>query len=119
MIKKIKGTNAKLINEGSDLTDQVKVMNGRLKEIKAILTEDLGEGTFTTKKGYSLCISSFDKWTDVTPESALNALKKMRLGQRYQEVIKVQITPLKKLIGEARLDDLRAVISKTFRCTFK
>ena len=119
MSTKVKGKTAKLIDEGSLLDTDIKTINNRLKEIKLLLTEDLGEGSFVTKRNSTVCIKFTDKYADIVPNEALNTLTKMQLGARFPECIKVMITPLKKLIGDTNLQALRVLTGKTSRVSFK
>ena len=107
-----------LIEDGYDLDQKIKKLTADFNAIKEEV-KGLGDGTFMTKKGRSVVISSTPKYTDVNPTEAFKWLKKNGFKSQFDSVFKVAITGLKKLTGDAVLNGMRQEVTSTVRASFK
>lgn len=117
----IKGKRALLIAEGCKLNKEKKAVEARLKEIKKELEEsgiDMA-GTYTNEAGDSLNISETEKFTDIDPKKVLNWLRKNKLTSQFPDTVKVQITPLKKLVPESVYSKWRSPLDSVLRWSWK
>ena len=122
MAIKITGTDAKLISEGTELSKQIKLQQDRMKEIKALLTDSLdpiGAETYVTKSGAVLDITVRRQWEEPDPKEVLKRLKLHKLGNKFPEVVKVLITPLKRLLPADEVDDMRTEKEASLTWSFK
>jgi len=118
VVKLMKGKKALLIAEACKLDKQKKAAEKRIKEIKAEI--DLNkDGTYKNEAGDSLVISSAEKFTDIEPKKVMAYLKKMKMQARFSETIKVQITPLKKLVPESTIATWRKPLDPTIKYSWK
>ena len=116
--KIMKGKKALLIAEGCKLNTQKKAVVKRLDEIKVEI--DLAEdGTYKNEAGDVLVISSSDKFSDIEPKKVMAYLKKNDMKARFSEVIKVQITPLKKIVPESIIDKWKVALDPVIKFSWK
>ena len=88
VVKIMKGKKALLIAEGCKLNKKKKDAEKRLAEIK-IEIDLTADGTYKNEAGDSLVISSSEKFTEIEPKKVLAYLKKMKMGARFPETIKI------------------------------
>jgi hypothetical protein len=118
MAKKLIGNRAVLLAEACKLTKAKKEAEERIKEIK----EELGPleaGDYINKAGDILSIIESQNYTELNPKQVLEWLKKQRMGKLFFTVVKIQLTPLKKVMPETQINKLRNATTKTFRYSFK
>jgi hypothetical protein len=119
MATKVKGNTAKLINRGCAINDEIKELGEELKEIKAKLTK-LEKGTYATAAGSVLSVSVTEKFEDISPAKVEEELKKIRQGRKFFDCIKIQITPLKKILPSDVIKKLKGnATGFIHRLTFK
>lgn len=114
----LKGKNALLLAEGCKLNKQKKELEKRLEAIK----EEMGlkdEGTYTNEAGDELNIAEVEKFTDIEPKKVLTWLKNNGMSARFSECVKVQLTPLKKLVPESVYTKWRKPLDPSTRWTWK
>jgi len=136
----ITGKQAKLVNEANELikankeiqvkrqakinvimaefAEEEKKNNTRLTTIEESLN-DLKPGTFVTKKGSQVIVETKENRTWPSPEAVKEWLKSHRLGNSFNDVIKVQMGALKKVMSDTDIDSITALINKTKKITFK
>lgn len=111
-----------LLAKGCDLDKNIKSQKKELDAIKKKL-EKLGSGTYTNSMGDVMLISETDKFTDIEPITLYEFLKKLRKSKEIFKCVKVQLTPLKKLLSVLGNDDalgkLRKKTGTSCRITFK
>lgn len=116
--KLLKGRKALLLAEGCKVKKQMKEAEERLKEIKDEM--DLkNPGTYKNEAGDELVINETEKFSEISPVTVLNYLKKKGMASRFPETVKVQITPLKKVVPESMIDKWRTPLDSILRCTWK
>ena len=118
MAKMLKGRKALLLAEGCKIKRQMKMHEERLKEIRSELGFD-SAGIYRNEAGDELVISETEKFTEISPKSVLNYLKKNNMASRFPETVKVQITPLKKLVPETVINRWRKPLDPILRWTWK
>jgi hypothetical protein len=114
----LKGDKAVLLAEGCKINKEKKKAEKRLAEIK----KEIGikaPGTYVNKAGDELVIAETEKWSDISPKKVLDYLKKNRLSNRFPEVVKVQMAPLKKLVPETIIEKWRFPLDSILRWTWK
>ena len=116
--KLIKGKKALLLAEGCKLNKIKKDAEKRLKEIK-IEIDFKKDGTYKNEAGDELVVSESEKFSDIQPKKVLVYLKKMKMMSRFPEVIKVQITPLKKIIPESTYAKWRTKLDPIIKFSWK
>ena len=117
-VKIIKGRKALLLAEGCKLNKIKKDAENRLKEIKAEI-EFNSSGTYKNEAGDQLVIAETKKFSDIPPKKVLDYLKKMKMNSRFPEVIKVQLTPLKKVVPETIISKWRTPLDSVLRWSWK
>lgn len=118
MEKMLKGRKALLLAEGCKLRKEAKVIEGRLAEIKAEMNINTA-GTFRNEAGDELVISETAKFSEISPGTVLSYLKKKRMSNRFPEIVKVQITALKKVVPESVVDKWREPLDAVMRWNWK
>jgi len=118
MSKVFKGKKALLIAEGCKLSKEKKRVEERMKEIKKELGT-LSPGTYENEAGDSLVVSEMEKFSDINPKKVLDYLKKQKMVGRFPETVKVQITPLKKIVPESVIERWRTPLDSVSRWSWK
>ena len=114
----LKGKKAVLLAEGCKLKKEIRAREERLKEIKKQI--NLKEtGTYRNEAGDTLVVSETEKFTDIAPKNVLNYLKKNGMISRFPEVVKVQLTPLRKLVPEKVINRWRKPLGSITRYSWK
>ena len=114
----LEGKNALLLAEGVKFNKIKKDAEKRLSEIK----EKIGikeEGIYKNEVGDILDVSVMDKNSDIEPKKVLAYLKKMKMTSRFSEVIKVQITPLKKIVPESIIEGWQIKLDPIIKYSWK
>jgi len=114
----LEGKNALLLAEGVKFNKIKKDAEKRLSEIK----EKIGikeEGIYKNEVGDILDVSVMDKNSDIEPKKVLAYLKKMKMTSRFSEVIKVQITPLKKIVPESVIEGWQIKLDPIIKYSWK
>lgn len=117
MARMLKGRKALLLAEGCKLRKQGKAIDERLKEIKGEL--DFVDGVYRNEAGDELVVSDSEKYSEISPRDVLMYLKRKQMSNRFPEVVKVQITALRKVVPDSMVDKWRNVIDHTYRWTWK
>ncbi len=108
MATKIAGKQAKLVDQGASLNAEIKALQEELKEVRASLKEyDMQVGSYATRNGSVLKIIESGTFADVSPKEAHAEMKKLRLGKHFPEVVKINITSLKRFLSEDIVKKLR------------
>lgn len=118
VVKTFKGKKALLLAEGCKLNKVKKDAEKRLKEIKEEIDIAV-EGTYTNEVGDKLVVSESDNYTDIDPKDVKMYLKNNKMLKRFSETIKVQLTPLKKLVPESVYDTWRSKLDPTLKFSWK
>lgn len=114
----LEGQKALLLAEGCKIRKEMKVLEERLAEIKDEM--DLGKkGTYKNSAGDSLVIAETEKFSEISPKAVLDYLKKQKMSSRFPETVKVQLTPLKKIVPESMIDKWRIPLDSILRWTWK
>jgi hypothetical protein len=109
-----------LIETGAALDAEIKEATERFKLLKEEINElTQGGKKYVTPNGHSLTVSESDKYTDVDPAAAKQALRDKRLGKFFLDVVKVQLTGLAKYLSETELNELREKVGSTRRLSFR
>lgn len=114
----LEGKEALLLAEGCKQNKIKKEAESRLAEIR----DEIGlkkEGVYTNSAGDKLDVSTLPKFSDVNPKDVLDYLKKIKMTARFPEVIKVQITPLRKIVPESTIDGWRVELDPTIKFSWK
>lgn len=116
--KLLKGRKALLLAEGCKVKKELKKSEERLKEIRKEL--DLNNsGTYKNEAGDELVIGKTENFSEISPVTVLSYLKKKRMSSRFPETVKVQITPLRKVVPESMIDKWRTPLDPTFKWSWK
>ena len=118
MARLFKGKKALLLAEGCKLNKEIKERNERLSEIKDEL-DITKPGTYRNEANDELVVSETEQFSDIAPQDVLAYLRKKKMGKRIWECVKVQLTPLRKVIPEDKIDEMRIKLRTTFRYSFK
>ena len=118
MERLLKGKRALLLAEGCKLAKEKKAIEARLAEIKKEI-QLIEPGTYYNEAGDTLTIAETIKFTDISPKSVLSYLKKNRMANRFPECVKVQITPLKKIVPESVITRWRTPLDPIQRWNWK
>jgi hypothetical protein len=114
----LEGTNALLLAEGCKLSKIKKDAEKRIAEIK----KKIGlkeEGIYKNEVGDILDISVMDKNSDIEPKKVMAYLKKMKMTARFPEVIKVQLTPLRKIVPESVIEGWQIKLDPIIKYSWK
>lgn len=137
-----KGKNAKLLVEAVELTNKkseitkkvneetqkiYKKYQVELDEIKSSLeniekklnVKTLTDGDYFDKKGNVLTVKTDISYSHPTVEDTKELLKTKRKGRLFNSVVKVQLTPLNKILTKEEIMSLRKELSKTVKWVFK
>lgn len=115
---KINGAEGKLVSKGAELDKEIKRLTTELSDIKEKMTT-WKTGKYITSSGSSVTISETDKYSEIDPAAAKQALRDKRLGQFFLKCIKIQVTELGKLLSDVELNSLREKVGKVRKCSFK
>jgi len=120
MSTKLIGKKGLLLAEGCKLNKEKKEIDKRLKEIKGELTGFINEdGSYTNAAGDILVVAAKEQYTEIDGKEVLSYLKTQKMGKRVWEVLKVQVTPLKKLVPDEVIDGMRSIKSVSLSFCFK
>jgi len=114
----LEGKNALLLAEGAKLNKIKKEAEKRLTEIK----KELGikePNTYKNEAGDALVVSIMDKNSDIEPKKVMAYLKKMKMTARFPEVIKVQLTPLRKIVPESVIEGWQIKLDPIIKYSWK
>jgi hypothetical protein len=118
MSKKLVGKRGLLLAEGCKLSKEKKEIENRIKEIKKGLRISEA-GSYTNDAGDVLVVAASEQYTEIDGKEVLAYLKTQKMGKRVWECLKVQVTPLKKLVPDEVIDKLREVKGISLRYCFK
>lgn len=118
MSKKLIGKRGLLLAEGCKLGKEKKAIDERMKEIKKSLKINEA-GSYTNAAGDVLIVAAYEQFTEIDGKEVLDYLKTQKMGKRIWECLKVQVTPLKKLIPDEVIDGMRSVKGISLRYCFK
>ena len=107
-----------LLAEASKLNKAKKEIEDRLKKIK-ILFGPLEKGKYKNAAGDELTISETLKFTEIDPKKVFAYLKKDKRMSSFPGTVKVQLTPLKKVIPESVFAKWRKPMDSIMRWSFK
>ena len=110
---------AKLINSGCELSARIKEDTVELKNIKEKLS-NMEKGTYTTAKGGVVSVVKTKKYNPISPSDVEAELRKLRKGRDFFTVVKILVTPLRKVLPEKIVAKLQgASIGEDTRLSFK
>jgi len=118
MSKLLKGRKALLLAEGCKLKKEIKARDSRLREIK----DEIGlheANTYRNEAGDELVIAQTEKFSEISPRTVLTYLKKKKMSNRFPEIVKVQITALRKVVPDSMVDSWRNSLDSVLRWTWK
>lgn len=118
MAKILKGKKALLLAEGCKIKKELKIKEERLNEIKNEININ-ESGTYRNEAGDELVIAETEKFSEISPGTVLTYLKKKKMSNRFPEIVKVQITPLKKIVPESMINRWRTPLDSILRWTWK
>lgn len=118
MTTTLTGEKALLLAEGCKLDKEKKVIEKRLKKIKETFSNEK-PGTYKNKAGDQLTISETDTFTEINPKTVFEYLKRNKMMVHFPSTVKVQITPLKKVIAESVFSKWRTKLDPIKRLSFK
>ena len=113
----LNGKKGELIDEGSRLNAEKKIIEDRLKEIKAELSE-LPPDKYESEMGVVI-VSESEQFENIAPKTVLNYLKKNKMVSHFPDTVKVNVTALKKVVPEVVFNKWRKPKGKVKRFTFK
>lgn len=114
----LQGKKALLLAEGAKLNKVKKEAEKRLSEIRAEL--DIKEaGTYKNEAGDMLAVSVMVKFSDIDPKNVMSYLKKMKMAARFPDVIKVQLTPLRKIVPESIINKWQIPLDPIIKFSWK
>ncbi len=118
MSKMLKGRKALLLAEGCKLKKEAKLLEERLKEIRIEIGFD-SAGTYRNEAGDELVIAETTKFSEISPRTVLSYLKKKQMSNRFPEIVKVQITALRKVVPDSMVDKWRKPLDGILRWSWK
>lgn len=112
--------SALLLAEACKLNKEGKVIEKRISEIKVALGKlKLAAGKYVNDAGDTLGISETPKFEDLNPKTVFDYLKKNKLMVHFPNVVKVQMTELKKVVPELVIKRWQKPLDPIQRWTFK
>ena len=117
MTTQLEGTQALLLAEACKINTVKKEIEGRLKEIKEELS--LSKGSYKNSAGDKLTISETEKFTEINSKKVFDYLKKNKMMASFPGTVKVQLTPLKKVVPESTYNKWRKPLDPISRWIFK
>lgn len=118
MSKLLKGEQALLLAEACKIDKEKKEKEARIAEIR-IEIKLKKAGTYKNQAGDMLTIAETEKWTDIDPLKLKNYLKRNNSLSKFFGLVKVQMTPLKKLVPETAINKMRSKLDSSLRWSFK
>lgn len=103
------------IDEAGKLDKNLKAMTIRLKELKVDLADYFRETGVKKEEGakYGVTFSVTPKYSEIDPVECHTLLEQRGHGARLLEVVKIQVTPLKKFLSGEEVDSLRDKTGET------
>lgn len=114
----LKGKKALLLAEGCKINKEKKKLEKRLAEIKAEIDLKVPD-TYLNEAGDELTVSEVPNFSDVDPKKVIDYLRKQKLSTRFPEVVKVQITALRKIVPESVFSKWRIALDSSMKFTWK
>lgn len=114
----LEGDDALLLAEACKLDKTKKVAEKRLKVIKIALGLDT-KGEYTNKAGDLVTVSVSPKKSDVDPMELQKKLKEQKKESKFWSCVKVQLTPLKKVLVQDEIDKMQFDLDDIIKCSFK
>ncbi len=114
----LEGDDALLLAEACKLDKSKKAADKRLKEIKIDLDLFLA-GDYTNKAGDTVKVSSSAKKSEIDPLELFRLFKGKKIVKRFWSCIKVQLTPLKKVIATTEIEALQTDLDPIIKYSFK
>jgi len=114
----LEGKQALLLAEGCKIDLRMKEDKKRLDAIKEEL--DLKEaGTYRNEIGDTLVISTQEKKSEIDPKKLFTIMDKKGIKDKFWNVIKVQITELKKVVPESAIAKMHYSLDSIIKYSFK
>jgi len=107
-----------LLAEASKLNKTKKEIEDRLKEIKKDFGP-LAKGKYKNNAGDELTISETLKFTEISSRTLFDYLKRNKLMTHFPSLVKVQLTPLKKVVPETVYSKWRKPLDSIMRWNFR
>lgn len=114
----LESDRALLLAEACKLNKEIKKAEKRLKAIKVELSFDT-KGDYVNKAGDKVVVSLTPKKSDIDPQRLYKLMLKNKMQGRFWGVVKVQLTPLKKVIPESAIEKLQNDLDPIVKCSFK
>lgn len=95
-----------LLMEACKLDKKKKATEKRLKEIKEKLNL-IEKGEYTNTAGDIVKITITPKKSEIDPQELYNIMTKKQIGKKFWGCVKVQITPLKKVVPETAIEKMQ------------
>lgn len=114
----LEGKDAVLLAEACKINADKKDLEEKLKKIKEELCLNT-KGKYTNLDGDIVTISVTAKKSEIDPKIAYDYFKKRKILNRFWSCLKVQLTPLKKVVPSNIIEswrfDLDPIIKHTFQ----
>lgn len=117
MATMLTGAQAKTLHEACTTSKKIASLEEKLSICKELL--DLDAGSYVNSKGDVVSICDTKKYSDVNSEKVLTWMKSKRLGSKFIECVKIQITPLRKFMEDVDINRFRKLLKTSKRYTFK
>lgn len=114
----LKGDKALLLAEAVKLNKEKNQCEDRISAIKVKMGV-MTAGTYTNQAGDKLVISEIERYAEIDPKKVMDYLRKQKLVSQFPSTVKVQITPLKKLVPQATIAKWRKFVDSSLRWSFK
>lgn len=114
-------TNAEKVDRGRFLSASIKKMEDELEEIKKTLKAHAKKHTLLEIAGKK-AVAKFSPtgWTSVDSLALFKKMKALKQKDKFWKLVKVQIGPAKKLLGEVVFEDIADTGSIPYnKITFK
>ena len=102
------------IDEAGKLDKLIKANTVKLKDLKSQLADHFKELGSKKEEGtkYKVSFSVTPRYSDISPVACHDLLEARGLGAHILEVVKIQVTPLKKFLSGEEVDSLREKTSE-------
>ena len=119
-----KSITGKLTKKQNNIINDICELQEQMKDIKEIMDRmkdsiDLPAGKYITNQKHTLNVVDVQIYADITPVDMHTALKRMKIGKRWVECVKVNLTMLKKVLPGNVIEDLREEKCIQVRSTYK
>ena len=112
------GKNAILLADACRLNLEKKAIEEKIAAIKVKMNLKKA-GKYANAAGDELRLAAVETWTDIDPVKFYKELVARKLGNIFPSLVKINVAPAVKILGEDTVNKLRTQGDDSLRWTFK